>query len=70
VPSPSRKSKSSSGFNPKCFSAIVEPGSDEVCAAIRNSVVFGFIAFATVAAASVMTPSNTTGICSDVERSM
>ena len=70
MPSPSRKSKSSSGLNPKCLSAIVEPGSDELCAAIRNSVVFGFIACATVAAASVMTPSKTTGICSDVARRM
>jgi hypothetical protein len=39
-----------------------DPGSDEQCPAIKKSEISGLIAFATVAAARVITPSKTTGI--------
>jgi hypothetical protein len=47
-----------------------EPGSDDACPVIRNWFISGFIAFATIAAARVITPSKTTGICSDAARKM
>ena len=62
VPSPNRSSKSRIGSNPRCAIAIRDPGSDEQCPAIKKCEISGLIAFATVAAARVITPSNTTGI--------